>query len=191
VRIEETFTVAAPLPTVADFLLDVERVAACVPGVGEVREIGQDEYEAVLSVRVGPISSSFAGSVQLDRGDAPSALKATAKGRDRASGSLVDVRFTARLHENGEAATEVRTEADVVVRGRLGQFGTGVIKGTSQELVKQFSDCVNASITAPERAATTEPAPEPAAARPLRLLPVVLRGLLSSLRDLLARLRRR
>ena len=153
VIIEENFTVQAPPEAVSDFFLDIDRVSKCVPGVGEVRTVGDGEYEATLSVRVGPVAASFLGSVTLDASGAPKRLKAAGQGKDRASGSRVEVKFNADLVEVGEGVTEVRSEADVVVRGRLGQFGTSVIKATSHELVKEFSACVNASLATQASAA--------------------------------------
>lgn len=205
--IEENFTVRAPAQAVSDFFLDIDRVSKCVPGVGEVRTVGDGEYEATLSVRVGPVAASFLGSVALDASEAPTRLKASGQGKDRASGSRVEVKFAADLVEVGDV-TEVRSEADVVVRGRLGQFGTSVIKATSHELVKEFSACVNASLATqasaasvaedsadaaePNRspgAASSAPAtpPTPAQAAPLKVLPLVGRILLGMLTALVQR----
>jgi hypothetical protein len=72
-------------------------------------------------------------------------LTALAEGRDRSSGSLANVTFTANL-EQTDAATQVHSIADVALRGRLAQFGTGVVSGAA-ELVRQFADRVDSSIT--------------------------------------------
>ena len=210
--IEENFTVNAAAQQLSDFFLDIDRVSRCVPGVGDVRAVGDDEYEATLSVRVGPVAASFLGSIKLDPSEAPKRLKAAGSGKDRASGSRVEVTFAADLVEVGQGVTEVRSEADVIVRGRLGQFGTSVIKATSHELVKEFSTCVNASLAAQASAAPadvhpagaadpTAPPPPPGAgsaapapaqapaaqAAPLKVLPLVGKILLNLLSAAVAR----
>ena len=204
--IEENFTVHAPAEALSDFFLDIDRVSKCVPGVGEVRAVGADEYEATLSVRVGPVAASFLGSVTLDPSEAPKRLKASGQGKDRASGSRVEVTFAADLVEVSDGVTEVRSEADVIVRGRLGQFGTSVIKATSHELVKEFSACVNAALATQDSAApvavesagaadpTQQAAAPPAApasqqpqAAQLKVLPLVGRILLGMLTAAVAR----
>ena len=207
--IEESFVVGAPPERTAAFFLDVPRVAACVPGVQDVRETEPGTYAATLAIRLGPIKSAFQGHLTVDDTDAPRRLIAEAEGRDRSSGSVATIRFTAHLEPADTAATQVHSKADVALRGRLAQFGTGVVRSAATELVRQFADRVNASIDATPAddgppAATT--APSGAAGRPAaeprqpplavsRLLRVVLvdlvRTLVARLRQVRARLGRR
>lgn len=143
-KIEHAFTVGAPRENVAAFLLNAEAVQRCVPGVEEVRTTGEDSYEVVLGMQLGPLKPTFKGSVEVDRRGAPDELAATAKGRDRGTGSAAEAQIKATLLDH-EGATRVEVEGEVVVRGRLGQFGTGVIRSTAQEVLRQFGRCVNAS----------------------------------------------
>ena len=147
--IEESFTVAAPRETVADFLLNPTRMSRCVPGVGEVVASGDDSYEATLTVRVGPIQARFAGEVTIDSSGAPGKLRAVARGRDGATGSQAQVDFTAVLVEVDSNTTEVRSTSDVTIRGKLGQFGTGVITSTARAMVGEFALCAGAALASP------------------------------------------
>lgn len=162
-QIHETFTVDAPRARVVDHLLDIPRMASCVPGVGDVHQADDGSYEATLSVQLGPIRSRFAGSLSIDASQTPDRLRATGRGRDRSNASQASVDMVAELVEADEESTEVRVTADVSIRGRLGQFGTGVINSTAAEMTQQFARCLQAQISAdrsPDTAEAVRPSPD-------------------------------
>lgn len=139
--IEETFVVQAPKDEVARFLLDVPVMAACVPGVEDLQRLDDDRYEATLLFRMGPIQARFKGEVTLDASAAPDTIVATASGRDASTGSVAQVSFSADLVESEGGLTEIRSVSNVTIRGRLGQFGSGVVSSVSREMVKSFAEC--------------------------------------------------
>jgi carbon monoxide dehydrogenase subunit G len=143
VKIEQRFTVNASRAETAAFFADVDRVAACVPGVEGVTRVGPNDYEAVLTVGLGPIRAAFKGALAIDESESPIRLRATGEGRDRATGSMAKVDFVAELEETSAETTEVMAVADVMVRGRMAQFGTGVFRAAAKEVVNQFSLCAN------------------------------------------------
>jgi uncharacterized protein len=161
-NIEETFTLDAPVPQVYAFLSDVHRVAACVPGVGDVTQREDGAYEATLQIQMGPIKAAFAGEVTLTTTENPYRIEAHGRGRDKRSGSRAEVLFGGELEPEGDAATRVATSADITIRGRLGQFGTGVIRATATEVIRDFVACAN-GVLGEERAPAGSGAPLPAA----------------------------
>lgn len=194
--IEERFELSAPPAAVADGLLDVVTVSQCVPGVSAVRETADGSFEAVLQMQVGPIRAAFAGELVVDRSAAPGTIRATGSGVDRASGSAGTIHVEATLRETPHG-TEVTTIADVSLRGRLGQFGAGVIRATSSELLRQFIGCFEASlgtvavpdVTDREQAVGVPPPGPPA--RRLTLWHLIRAMLLGALRQLTGGLRAR
>ncbi|MQA99870.1 MAG: hypothetical protein GEU78_06195 [Actinobacteria bacterium] len=176
--ISEIFSLDGPRDRVAALLLDVENIQSCVPGVSEVTKVAADGYRATLSAQVGPIKSSFQGSVTLDASESPERLRASARGKDRASGSMATVTFDARLIEAGTNLTTVETTADVTIRGRLGSFGTGVIQATAKQMIGDFVSCVNSRLTA---APGDETATAPRSVPVLRTLMTVLWARVTSL----------
>lgn len=167
--IAESFTLQAGRERAAALLTDIERVATCVPGVENVVMTEPNTYEAVLRTQIGPIKSSFAGSVHVDPSGAPVRLSASAQGKDRSTQSMAKVGFSATLEEIGDNTTRVDAEADVSIRGRLGQFGTGVIQATATQMLNDFATCANTLLGATEHEGVALPAPE----RTLRLGRVV------------------
>lgn len=148
--IDQTFTVNASREETASFFTDIEQVSRCIPGVEGVREVEPGQYEATLAVRLGPIRAAFGGSLVLDAAETPTRLKATGEGRDRATGSMAKVDFTADLSEDAPGVTTVHAVADVAIRGKLSQFGTGVMRAAAGEIVREFAQCVNATLDTPE-----------------------------------------
>lgn len=183
--IEEQFRFPGSPTTVAGALLDVDRIKSCVPGLESVSEISPDEYEATLAVRLGPMSASFVGSVEIDRSGAPEVLRASGSGRDRKTGSRAEVEFTARL-EHAADGTLVSTLTDLTIRGRLGQFGAGVITSTGREMIREFARCASETLEASAEAtedglstASGLGAGEGKLASTPSLVRVVLRGVLT------------
>lgn len=180
-NIDQTFTVNASRERTAAFFCDIEQVSGCIPGVEGVREVEGGEYEATLAVRLGPIRAAFQGSLALDETEAPARLRAHGRGRDRATGSLADVDFTADLTELEAGVTTVSTVAEVKVRGKLGQFGSGVMRAAATEIVREFAGCADARLAAAgAEVGAASPAPDAAAPARRGLPQVVLRGLVRS-----------
>jgi hypothetical protein len=181
VIIEETFRVDSSRPRVAQFLLDVPRMSRCVPGVEGLHRVDDSKYEATLVVGIGPIRAKFEGEVVIDDSEAPEVISAAARGRDSTTGSVAQVDFSAFLTETEEGSTEIRSRSDVAIRGRLGQFGTGVVTSTAREMIRSFAECAADAIGSSYDEARA-PSPSPG------VLAIVVRGVLAYLRQLWDRL---
>lgn len=162
--IEESFEVPVGKVDASAFLVDVERMAACVPGLQDVRLV-DDRYEATLRLQLGPIRSQFVGHATVDDSGAPDRLTATAAGRDRTTSSQVQVEFRARITEHPGPRSVVDCTADVTIRGRLSQFGTGLITSTGKSVLQEFAACAGATLAAAHRADAREADTEPAGHR--------------------------
>lgn len=176
--IDEQFDVSASRETVVAYVLDVERMSGCVSGLEDVRAKDEDAYEATLRVAVGPIKSVFNGSAELDRSAAPDQLAGRASGRDRQSASRVSVDFTADFIALDPRRTRVSIHADVTLRGRLGQFGTGVVQATATELIRDFATCAESALGGDDAAAEAGEAEGTRAheVSGLRVLPLLARA---------------
>src|SRR3954466_167941 len=73
---ENTFQVQAPVEDVWTLLMDVERVAPCVPGAEVLEQTGDDAYKVAIKVKVGPMSMRYGGEVEIVEPDeaAPGAV---------------------------------------------------------------------------------------------------------------------
>ncbi|OGO67176.1 MAG: hypothetical protein A2Z37_16720 [Chloroflexi bacterium RBG_19FT_COMBO_62_14] len=137
-RIKDSFTVEAPPEVVWDFLQDIPRVAACMPGLESVEQTGPDEYKAAFKVSVGPVKATFSGKATIVERRAPERIAARIEGNDPGSATSVKADFTGRL-SGVKAGTLMEVDMEVALRGRLAQFGSAVMIATSKKLTATFA----------------------------------------------------
>ncbi|MFG1784315.1 SRPBCC family protein [Rhodococcus oryzae] len=150
-KLENQFTVHAPIETAWDTLTDLDAVAPLLPGAQLTGRDG-DAYLGKMKVKVGPVTSEFSGRAALTEADR-SAHRAVieAKGRDSRGAGNASATITARLVEEGDA-TRVTVDTDMKVVGKLAQFGSGVIAQVSEKMMNQFAASLEAKLAAGEQA---------------------------------------
>jgi carbon monoxide dehydrogenase subunit G len=170
-EITKTFVVKAPPAAVWAFLTDVERVAKCMPGAAITQKIDDKTYAGTMTVKVGPVSTSYKGKVVFERLD-PAAMEAEimATGQDVKGKGGADMRMTSRVREIAPGETEVTATSKVNITGILAQMGRGMVQDVSDQLFQIFSQRMRAEL---ETAAAPAPAPAPVAAAAAAPAPVV------------------
>ena len=161
--IASEFTVGAPVDFLWSYLLDVERVAVCMPGA-ELTEIVDDHtWKGKVNVKFGPVAMSFAGTVAMqERDDGAHRVVLQAKGTEQRGKGAATARVTSWLEPDRSASlTRVKMEADITLTGAAAQMSRGLLPEVSRKLTKQFADCLEAGMTAtaPEVAPTGEAGP--------------------------------
>lgn len=144
-KIADSFTLPAPPDKAWEFLLDMQRVGPCMPGVESVESVDEHTYRGVLKVQVGPVKASFSGKVLLEEVDPQSRLVAAIEADDPGSASSVKGSFVASL-DPVEAGTRVEYTLDIALRGRLGQFGAPVFRAVAKKMTDQFVACLQEAI---------------------------------------------
>jgi carbon monoxide dehydrogenase subunit G len=165
-NLEHTFHVDAGLDESWRTLLDLERIAPCMPGA-QLQEVDGDEYRGVVKVKVGPITAQYKGLARVIESDeAARRLVIQAEGRDTRGQGNASAKITAVLVGDAHG-TDVSVDTDLTVTGKVAQFGRGVMADVSQKLLGQFVDCLGTTIlgapSAPADPAAAEPTPSPAA----------------------------
>jgi carbon monoxide dehydrogenase subunit G len=164
-KLEQSFTVAAPVEEVWDALIDVERIAPCLPGA-EITGQGPDgSYEGNFTVKLGPTTASYRGSLKMDSLDEASRTATMhAKGTDKRGQGGANATIVSTLREEG-GETTVEVITDFTITGRLARFGRGgMIEDISKRMMRDFSQCLQATLTS--EPAPAAPAEAPAAAAP-------------------------
>ncbi len=157
-KFDNTFEVEAPIDEVYATLLDVERVAPCVPGAEVIEKSGDDAYTIAIKVRVGPISMTYRGNVEIvERDDANHRAVMRARARETRGQGTADARVELSLVEEGPK-TKGTMVADVQLAGRAAAMGRGVIQDVSAKIVSTFSSNLEAMLGG-QGAAAEEPAP--------------------------------
>jgi uncharacterized protein len=165
-KLEQSFSVAAPVEQVWDALIDVERIAPCLPGAEITGQAPDGSYEGNFTVKLGPTTASYRGSLKMDSLDEASRTATMhAKGTDKRGQGGANATIVSTLREEG-GETTVDVITDFTITGRLARFGRGgMIEDISKRMMRDFSQCLQATLT-------TEPAPAAAAEAPPAAAPV-------------------
>ncbi|MFN8234020.1 MAG: SRPBCC family protein [Actinomycetota bacterium] len=152
--IENQFTVAADPGFLWDYLLDVERIAPCMPGA-ELTEIVDDRnWKGKLNAKFGPVSLSFAGTVTMEeRDDVAHKVTLSAKGMESKGKGAATAKVTSWLEPPVDGQTTVKMQADITLTGTAAQLSRGLLPEISKKLTQQFADCLASSIEASQAAA--------------------------------------
>jgi carbon monoxide dehydrogenase subunit G len=133
--------VPVPVDRAWDVLLDVERVAPCMPGA-TVETVDGDSFTGQVKVKVGPITVSYAGKASfLEKDAAAHRAVVSAKGRETRGSGTAAATVTASMTGDGDS-TRVNVVTDLAITGRPAQFGRGVMNDVGNKLLGQFADCL-------------------------------------------------
>ncbi len=146
-KLANAFTVPAAADDAFAVLLDVERVAPCLPGAALAGGDGET-FDGAMTIKLGPVTTRFEGTVRIveaDRGTRRAVLRAEA--RDARGSGTAAATITTSLRPEG-AGTRVDVETDLQVSGPVAQFGRGVMQDVSGKLMRQFADCLAAEMGA-------------------------------------------
>ena len=145
-KVEREVVIAAPRQAVWDFLWDVPRLAACIPGAREVRTVEEGKrYAAVVGEKVGPFRVQFPLEINVLEVKAPQHLRARAGGRDASVDGLVKVELDVALRD-AEGGTAFALAVDIAILGKLGTLGHSVIVRKGNDIVDRFAAAVKAAL---------------------------------------------
>lgn len=145
-KIEKDFEVPAGEGETYDLLVDLKRVASCIPG-GELGSPGDDgSHPATIAVRLGPMRMSYRGTVRLEERD-ETARRAVlfADVREQRGQGTAKAKMTMAVSAAG-SGSRVATVTDVKLTGRAAQMGRGVVDDVAARLVADMAECIVARL---------------------------------------------
>ena len=163
-ELEHSFTVPVPKYRAWDVLLDVERVAPCMPGAS-LDSVDGDEIHGRIKVKVGPINMTYAGTARFIEKDADAGIVTLeASGKETRGAGTASASVRSVLEDRGEE-TRVTVLTTLNVTGKPAQFGRGVMNEVGGKLLSIFAANLAATLAEPEGA---PPEPKPARLQPGR-----------------------
>jgi carbon monoxide dehydrogenase subunit G len=168
VQLEHSFTVPVGVDEAWRVLLDIERIAPCMPGAA-IDSVDGDEFTGTVKVKLGPIGLTYKGKASfVEKDEATHRAVIDARGRDARGNGTAAAKVTATLTDAG-ANTNVEVVTDLDVTGKPAQFGRGVMVDVGNKLIGQFAECLAGQLTegdAPADTAADTAADAPAKHRP-------------------------
>lgn len=149
--IKSEFEVPQPIDRCWEFLQDIPQVAACLPGAELTHEVGPDQYEGKVEIRLGPVKMEFAGNADVtERDEANKTIVVEASGADAKGRGQAAMGLTARLVPTA-TGTRIELDQDLQLSGAAAQYGRGMISDVNAVLMRDFAANMEARIDAFDR----------------------------------------
>ena len=134
--LEEEVQIPRAMETVFKALNDPEILKKSIPGCEELTQVGENQLEALVVVKFGPMKASFTSEVELDPSQGPSVFTLSGKG-DAGVAGFASGGADVKIEENVDG-TLLNYTVTLDISGKLAQIGGRLIEGTSKRLAKKF-----------------------------------------------------
>jgi carbon monoxide dehydrogenase subunit G len=189
VEFDNSFEVPLAPAQAWPLLMDIRRIAPCMPGA-ELTEVVDDKtYKGKIAVRLGPVALAFAGLVKFEElDDVNHTARVKAQGSDAKGRGGANATASFRL-EGVPGGSKVLVHTDLALSGAVAQYGRGVgiVQATAAQIMNQFAANLRQQIAAQSPAAETPAAP-PQAAKPISGLSLMAKVIWDAIRSWLRRM---
>jgi carbon monoxide dehydrogenase subunit G len=146
-KLEQSFEVDAPLERVWEALIDVERVAPCLPGAAVTGRNDDGTYNGTFTIKIGPTTASYTGKLEMrDIDESVHTATMHAQGSDKRGQGGATATIVSNLSA-ADAGTRVQVVTDYHITGRLARFGRGgMIEDISERLLREFAGRLQSSL---------------------------------------------
>jgi hypothetical protein len=138
---DNSFDVPLSPPEAWAMLMDIRRIAPCMPGAELTEVVDAQNFRGKIAVRLGPVALAFAGRVQLENVDDKNySARVKAQGNDDKGRGAANATATFRI-EPAEIGSRVLIHTDLMLSGAVAQYGRGVgmIQATASQIIGQFA----------------------------------------------------
>jgi uncharacterized protein len=152
---DNSFEVPLPPGETWKVLMDIRRIAPCMPGAELTEVVDERTYKGRIGVRLGPVALTFAGTVKFQEiDDDARTARITAQGSDAKGRGAADAVASFRLEPSGNG-TRVLVHTNLALSGAVAQYGRGVgiIQLTAAQIITQFANALKAQLAKENAAA--------------------------------------
>ena len=148
------FRIDALLPATAsqlwEIFFDVKRVATLIPGCDNVEEVEKLKvFSAVMRQKIGPFKLDVPTRIDIESYEIERQVSLTAAGRDKATGTTIDVGMVVNLEEQrdgDDVLCKLDVSASMQVAGRLASLGYPIVRKRSEQLFAEFEERLRAEL---------------------------------------------
>ncbi len=177
--IENDIEIEAPVDQVWKYMLDVPRMAPCIPGAEITEELGDNKYKGRVTTKMGPVSLRFAGDAEIvEQDESAKRIVMKASGSEEKGKGEASMTMTSVLQSSGNG-TRIKVSQDLDVSGAAAQYGRGMIQDVTSTLMKSFASCLQEDVGAASRG---EERAAGATAKPMRGFSIGLQAAMTALK---------
>ncbi len=163
--IENEFTVAATPEDTYALMTDVERVAPCIPGAVITGKRDAGGYDAVVTLKMGPMSLTYKGLIEIvEQDDAARTAVMRAKATEARGQGTVQATLSMEIGDAGNGSSNVKVGSDILVTGRVAQMGRGIMTDVAGKMIGEMAKAMEATLLAGAEAKARGEAPPPSVA---------------------------
>jgi carbon monoxide dehydrogenase subunit G len=163
--IENDFTVAASPADTYELMTDVERVGPCIPGATITGKREDGGYDALVTMKMGPMSLSYKGQIEIvEQDDATRTAVMRAKATEAKGQGTAQATLTMRIDDDGDGQSHVHVGSDILVTGRVAQMGRGIMTDVAGKMIGEMAKAMEATLVATAEAKERGEAPPPSVA---------------------------
>ncbi len=183
---DNTLEVSLPPAETWNVLLDIKRIAGCIPGAELTEVVDEKTYKGKVAVRLGPVALSLAGHAKFEQIDPVNHYaRVKAHGTDPKGRGSADSIIEFRLEPAG-AGTRVLIHSDVKLSGAIAQYGrgSGMIQSFASQLLGQFGTALKTELAITQSSPATHsgtPAATPSPSQPISGFTLIARALWESI----------
>ena len=149
VTLNNSFTIQQPIDRVWAYLSDLNKVAPCLPGAEILEAVDAKTFRGAIKMKLGPFSTQFNGEVVIEHMDAAAReIRMVGKGKDASGTGSASMNISGKLTSLPDGGTRMESESDLVVSGKLAQFGARMIEDVSKSMFAKFTDTFTAELEA-------------------------------------------
>ena len=169
-ELKHNFEIPASVDEAWRVLLDVPRIAPCLPGAELTEVIDERNFKGAARVRVGPVALRFLGEARIEEiNEASHSARVIAKGADAKGRGNADATIVFALSPITEVRTNVDVLTDLNLAGSVAQYGraSGLIDAVATQIISDFTANLESEMTdgacsvqvvdAAEKSATPQP----------------------------------
>ncbi|MFN2184572.1 MAG: SRPBCC family protein [Anaerolineae bacterium] len=140
-KLQGEYIFDGPREEVWEIIRDPEVLATALPGTQSLEQVGENEFEGTMHVRIGPVAGVFAGKIVVSDEVPPESCTLTVEGKGAPGFANGTGRVT--LIEQGDDQTLLQYEGDMQVGGRLASVGQRLIDTASKSMIAQGLESLN------------------------------------------------
>ncbi len=145
-KLEGEYIFDGPREDVWELVRDPDVLATALPGTQSLEQVGENEYEGVMNVRIGPVAGVFSGRIVVSDEVPPETCTLTVEGKGKPG--FINGTGNVNLIDQGDGTTLMKYDGEMQIGGRLASVGQRLLDTTSKSMIRQGLETLNKALQA-------------------------------------------